>query len=157
MFCFISSFNVEPAALVRLYSSSANNDNHNSTTNENLTLAGEPVSPMHGSSHWSFERVVSVATLGLVGAAALQPHSMVDFALGFIVPVHCHIGFGAIITDYLPNRKFPVIYKFARGVLYATTALTIYGLYKYNTEDVGITEGVKALWQAKKVKKSDEQ
>lgn len=126
-----------------------------SESSEGVTLAGEPVNPMHGSNHWSFERAVSVATLGLVGAAAVYPHTMVDFALGFIVPLHCHIGFGAIITDYLPNRKFPVIYKFARGVLYATTALTVYGLYKYNTEDVGITEGVKAVWKAKKLKKSE--
>ena len=113
---------------------------------------------MHGSNHWSFERLVSVASLGLVGTAAVYPHPMVDFALGFVIPIHCHIGFGAIITDYLPARKFPVIYRFSRGILYASTALTLYGLYKYNTEDVGIIEGVKKVWATKKLNIcSDEQ
>lgn len=126
------------------------------TINENLTLAGEPVNPMHGSNHWNFERAISVASLGLIGAAAVYPHAMVDFGLGFIIPLHCHIGFGSIITDYLPKRKFPVIYRFSTGILYASTALTIYGLYKYNTEDVGIVEGVKTIWNSKSLKKQDE-
>lgn len=94
-----------------------------------------------------------MATFGLIGAAAFYPHSIVDFGLGIAVPLHCHIGFGSIITDYLPLRKFPVIYRFSRGVLYAATGLTIYGLYKFNTEDIGITEGVKKLWSAKKIQK----
>ena len=122
----------------------------NPKSNENLTLAGEPINPMHGSNHWNFERAISVASLGLIGAAAVYPHAMIDFGLGFIIPLHCHIGFGAIITDYLPKRKFPVVYRFSRGLLYASTALTIYGLYKYNTEDVGIVEGVKTIWNSKK-------
>lgn len=128
----------------------------NLTTNENLTLAGEPVNAMHGSNHWNFERAISVASLGLIGAAAVYPHAMIDFGLGIIIPVHCHIGFGAIITDYLPKRKFPVIYRFSRGILYASTALTIYGLYKYNTEDVGIIEGVKTIWNSKSFTKNGE-
>lgn len=135
---------------LRPFSSSSPNDG-------NVSLSGEPINAMHGSNHWSFERAISVATLGLVGAAAVYPHAMVDFALGFVVPLHCHIGFGAIITDYLPARKFPVIYRFARGILYASTALTVYGLYKYNTEDVGITEGIKKIWKAKSVISIDEE
>ena len=107
---------------------------------------------MHGSTHWSFERLVSVASLGVIGGAAVYPHPLVNFALGFVIPLHCHIGFGAIITDYLPKRKFPIVYAFSRGILYASTALTMYGLYKYNTEDVGIIEGVKKIWATKKLK-----
>ncbi len=41
-------------------------------------------------------------------------------------------------------------------LLYAATGLNMYGLYRYNTEDVGITEGVKKLWHAqRKSKKND--
>jgi succinate dehydrogenase (ubiquinone) membrane anchor subunit len=140
------------------FSSSTNKTEVNQNIeNPNLTLAGETPNPMHGSNHWNFERAVSVASLGLIGAAAVYPHAMIDFGLGFIIPLHCHIGFGAIITDYLPQRKFPVIYRFSRGLLYASTALTIYGLYKYNTEDVGIIEGTKNIWNSKKLKKSEEE
>lgn len=118
-----------------------------------LTLAGEKINPMHGSNHWSFERLLSVGVFGLIGAAAACPHKMIDFAMGVVIPLHCHIGFGSIVTDYLPKRKFPVIGRFSQGLLYAATGLSIYGFYRYNTEDVGITEGVKQLWHAKKEEK----
>lgn len=71
-------------------------------------------------------------------------------ALGVLLPLHSHVGFGAIITDYLPARKFPRIYGVARGILYVATAGTLYGLYEYNTRDVGICEGVRSIWNAKK-------
>jgi succinate dehydrogenase (ubiquinone) membrane anchor subunit len=138
---------------LRCFSSSPTSKGEN---NANLSLSGEPINAMHGSNHWSFERAVSVATFGLIGAAAAYPHPMVNFALGAVIPLHLYIGFGAIITDYLPHRKFPVIYRFSRGVLYACTALTFYGLYRFNTEDVGIIEGVKALWTAKKFNNNDD-
>ena len=139
------------------YSTIQKQDSIATPPNEHLSLSGEAINPMHGSNHWSFERLISIASLGTVGAAFVYPHAMVDFLLGFIVPVHCHIGFGAIITDYLPARKFPVIYRLSRGILYASTALTMYGLYKYNTEDVGIIEGIKAIWASKKIKITQDQ
>ncbi len=113
-------------------------------------MAGEKISPLHGSQHWSFERLISIGVFGLIGAAVACPHKMIDFALGFVVPLHCHIGFGSILTDYLHPRKFPVVGRFSKGLLYAATGLSMYGLYRYNTEDVGITEGVKKLWHAQR-------
>lgn len=121
-----------------------------------MSLSGEQISPMHGSKHWSFERLISVSVFGLIGAAAACPHKMIDFALGFVLPLHCHFGFESILMDYLHPRKFPVIGRFSKGALFAATGLSMYGLYRYNTEDVGITEGVKQLWHAKKSTSSDE-
>lgn len=96
-----------------------------------------------------------MASLGLLGAAFLVPGKMVDLALGVVLPLHCHIGFGAVITDYLPKRKFGLVYPLARAVLLAATAGTIYGLYQYNTKDVGICEGVSRLWRAKTPKDAE--
>lgn len=92
--------------------------------------------------------------MGLIGAAALAPHPMVDFGLGFVIPIHAHIGIGAVITDYLPGRKFPFINKVANVTLYALTLGTIYGLYQYNTNEIGISEGVRRLWKKEKVVKT---
>lgn len=117
-----------------------------------LPLADEPMDPWHGSYHWLYERGLSVASLGLLGAAFLVPGKMVDLALGVVIPLHCHIGFGAIITDYLPKRKFGLIYPLARFTLMAATVGTIYGLYQYNTKEVGICEGISRLWRAKSPK-----
>ncbi len=90
-----------------------------------------------------------MATLGACGAAFLIPGKSVDMTLGVLLPLHSHIGFGAIITDYLPSRKFPKVYLVARSILYASTVGVLYGLYQYNTTDVGICEGVRSLWKAK--------
>jgi succinate dehydrogenase (ubiquinone) membrane anchor subunit len=73
-------------------------------------------------------------------------------ALGVLLPLHCHIGFGALVTDYLPARKFPRIYILAKSLLYIGTAGTAYGLYQYNTTDIGICEGMRTLWKAKEDK-----
>lgn len=112
-------------------------------------LAKEAPSALHGSYHWLYERALSVATLGAVGAAFVAPGKGVDLALGALLPLHSHIGFGAIITDYLPKHRSPKLYIAARSLLYLGTAGTLYGLYQYNTRDVGICEGVRSLWRAK--------
>lgn len=114
-----------------------------------LTLAGGKIDPWHGSYHWIYERALSVASIGLVGVAMVAPSKMVDLALGLVLPLHCHIGFSTIITDYLPGRKFPLVYPAAMALLYAGTAGTIYGLFLYNTKDVGISEGFARVWTAK--------
>lgn len=77
------------------------------------------------------------------------PTGLLNLALGTIIPLHCHFGFGAVITDYLPRRKFPWIYPMARVLLWTGTSLTLYGLYRFNTEDVGIIEGIRTLWHCK--------
>lgn len=109
----------------------------------------------HGSYHWTYERALSVLTLGLVGGAfTLYPNKMVDFGLGIVLPLHVHIGFSSIITDYLPRHKFPLIYPVSMGALYGLTGLTLYGIYVFNTEGPGICEGIATLWTAKRHRQS---
>ena len=104
--------------------------------------------PWHGSYHWIYERALSVASLGLFGGALIAPNRIIDFAIGVVLPLHCHLGLGAVITDYLPKHKFPMVYPPARLILWLGTLGTMYGLYQYNTKDVGICEGVSRLWNA---------
>ena len=117
------------------------------------TLTEKPVDKMHGSYHWQAERILSVAVLPLcVIPIVAGPSSTVDFLLGFLMPLHCHLGFGQIITDYLNKRKIGSVGSgLVVATLYAATALTTYGLYQFNTNDIGITEFVKRLWQGKQV------
>lgn len=82
----------------------------------------------------------------------MVPGKPVDLALGVLLPLHSHLGFGAIITDYIPARKFPKAYPAARALLYISTVGVLYGLFEYNTSDVGICEGVRTLWTAKNKK-----
>jgi len=131
--------------------------------NNSTPIGAAAPDSLHGSQHWLFERLLSMTSLGLIAGAMVLPDSaptaatsLLNFALGTVIPLHCHIGFGAVITDYLPRRKFPLVYGAARVMLWVGTSLTLYGLYRFNTEDAGIIEGVKTLWHCKAKQKDEE-
>lgn len=107
---------------------------------------------LHGSLHWIWERSVSLATLGLCAAAlTLSPanYGCINAGLNVALPVHSHVGFSGIILDYLPGRKYPRTNKIAMGTLWMASLAATYGLYLFNTTDVGIVEGVRNFWNAK--------
>lgn len=109
-----------------------------------------PTSPTHGSYHWTFERLI---------AASLIPLTVAPFAAGSLNPVtdavlcgalvmHSHIGFQALIIDYLPSSRIPKTRAFAKWGLRAATLTVAVGLYEFETNDVGITEAIRRIWTA---------
>lgn len=93
---------------------------------------------------------MSFATLPLFASAiALGPVPVVDFLLGIVVPIHCHLGFDAMITDYYPKRSSPVMNGVLSWTLRLSTLLALYGCYQFNTNDVGLTALVGRVWTAK--------
>ncbi|KAH7018553.1 CybS-domain-containing protein [Microdochium trichocladiopsis] len=107
-------------------------------------------SPSHGSYHWTFERLI---------AAGLVPLSVAPFAGGSVSPVldaalcsllllHTHLGFQAILIDYVPNSRYPGMRKALTWLLNGATLLVGVGLYEYETNDIGLTETVKRVWTA---------
>lgn len=78
---------------------------------------------------------------------------LVDISLGFVLPLHCHIGFDCIIQDYLPARKTKILNVIATWLLRIATGLTMYGCYVINSQDIGITGVVARLWTGKTEKK----
>ncbi|PWZ03621.1 hypothetical protein BCV70DRAFT_197821 [Testicularia cyperi] len=104
----------------------------------------------HGSNHWAFERTLSVALIPLV-AAGMAKHgssALLDGALALSLVVHSHIGFDCILTDYLHKRKFPILGPIGSWGLRAITLASLYGLYEFNTNDVGLSELVAKAWTA---------
>lgn len=71
-----------------------------------------------------------------------------DALFGALLLIHSHIGFGAMITDYLPTKRVPKTRKAAEWLLKAATLTVGVGLYEFETNDVGITEAVKRIWKA---------
>ncbi|KIS68264.1 uncharacterized protein UMAG_03845 [Mycosarcoma maydis] len=104
----------------------------------------------HGSNHWAFERGLSVALVPLVAAGFAKHGSsaILDGALALSLVVHSHIGFDCIFADYLHKRKFPIAGPLATWSLRAATLATLYGLYEFNTNDVGLTELIAKVWTA---------
>ncbi|SNX85146.1 related to succinate dehydrogenase [ubiquinone] cytochrome b small subunit, mitochondrial precursor [Melanopsichium pennsylvanicum] len=104
----------------------------------------------HGSNHWAFERGLSLALVPLVavGFAKHGSSAILDGALALTLVVHSHIGFDCILADYLHKRKFPIAGPLSTWTLRAATLATLYGLYEFNTNDVGLTELIAKVWTA---------
>ncbi|KAF1343947.1 CybS-domain-containing protein [Delphinella strobiligena] len=106
--------------------------------------------PTHGSYHWSFERLMSAALIPLTiapfASGSLNP--TLDALLCATLLIHSHIGFEACVTDYFPGWRVPKIRKALDWILKAATVLVGVGLYEFETNDVGLTEAIKRVWQA---------
>ena len=122
---------------------------HNLFTVNDPTSIPTP-SATHGSYHWTFERLI---------AAGLVPLSVAPFAAGSLNPtldallcgtllLHSHMGFQAVILDYVPKYRFPGAHKAVMWLLRLATLTVGVGLYEFETNDVGVTEAVKRVWKA---------
>lgn len=117
------------------------------------TMNTEVKDPLHGSYHWCFERLIATGTMFALGAMIFLPSAsqLVDASLMVLLPIHTYQGFSAVIIDYLPKRKFKIIYTICKGSLLLITGISVYGLYKFNTENIGISTAIRKLWQETKV------
>ena len=135
-----------------LHSSAPSSSATAATASTTASTANAANTKMSASNHWQFERWLSVALVPACGVPLLlqSPSRVCDFALAVLLPLHCHLGFGQIVTDYLNPRAVGRVGSGAAwAVLYAGTALSAWGLYKFNTSDVGITEFVRNVWRAR--------
>jgi len=109
-----------------------------------------PPNPSHGSYHWTFERLVSVALIPLTiapfAAGSLNPAT--DAILCGAILIHSHIGFESIVIDYIPNKRLPKTRLFFWWILRAATLTVAVALYEFETNDVGVTEAIKRIWNA---------
>lgn len=103
-----------------------------------------------GSHHWDFERLLSVSMIPLFAASAFSgSHPVTDGLLGVVVPIHAHMGFDAMVTDYLHPGKVGVLgNKAINWTLRGATVLVLVGCYQFNAVDIGLTELVKKAWTA---------
>lgn len=62
--------------------------------------------------------------------------------------VHSHIGFQALIIDYIPTHQHPTMRKIFSWLLNLATIVVGVGFYEYETNDVGLVEGIKRIWHA---------
>ncbi|KIX07587.1 uncharacterized protein Z518_02240 [Rhinocladiella mackenziei CBS 650.93] len=106
--------------------------------------------PLHGSYHWTFERVLSVGLVPLTitpfATGSLSP--ALDAALIFTLIVHSHLGFQSVIIDYIPIKRYPTARKLFMWALNLGTIAVAVGFYEFETNDVGVTEAMKRLWKA---------
>ncbi|EMC98945.1 hypothetical protein BAUCODRAFT_64927 [Baudoinia panamericana UAMH 10762] len=118
------------------------------TVNDPVTV--RDADPTHGSYHWTFERILSAGlipiTLAPFAAGSLSP--VLDGALIGMIIVHSYIGFESIITDYLPKWRVPITRRILEWGNVLAVFVVGWGYYEFETNDVGLTEGIKRIWRA---------
>ncbi|KAH0835133.1 Succinate dehydrogenase [ubiquinone] cytochrome b small subunit, mitochondrial [Fonsecaea pedrosoi] len=106
--------------------------------------------PLHGSYHWTFERILSVGLVPLTitpfAAGSVSP--MLDAALIFTILIHSHAGFQSMIIDYIPIRRHPTMRRTFMWLLNVATLVVAVGFYEFETNDVGVVEAMKRIWHA---------
>ncbi|KAF2401607.1 CybS-domain-containing protein [Trichodelitschia bisporula] len=109
-----------------------------------------PPSPLHGSYHWTFERLLAVGLVPLTVApfigGSLNP--AMDAVLCAALVIHSHTGFTSCITDYIPTWRMPKIRKACDWLLKFATVIAGVGLYSFETNDIGLTAAIARVWKA---------
>lgn len=104
---------------------------------------------LHGSKHWTFERVVTIGMVPLMVAPLITGSSISDAAMSSLLLYHMYAGFQSCIIDYIPKRVYGSIHTAAMAVLTLGTAVAGYGVYKIEQENEdGLFGVLKKLWKA---------
>ncbi|KAJ2784053.1 membrane anchor subunit of succinate dehydrogenase, Sdh4 [Coemansia javaensis] len=108
---------------------------------------------MKGSYHWMNERAVSVITVPLLATAfVFGPHAINDMLMGVVLPIHAYMGFQQVLADYFDLRRWPAVGRALKYALVAVTGLAMFGAWRINTTDVGLTSYFSRIWNANKRK-----
>jgi succinate dehydrogenase (ubiquinone) membrane anchor subunit len=102
-------------------------------------------------------------------------HPVLDSILCAMLVAHSHVGFQYVqapstswnlsherytmiletntsnrscIIDYFPKKRVPKTRVTLEWTLRVATLLTLIGLYEFETNDVGLAEGIKRVWKA---------
>jgi len=73
---------------------------------------------------------------------------MTDAILCATILIHSHIGFDALIVDYLPAKRVPKTRALFNWGLRLATVVVGVGLYEFETNDVGVTAAISRIWKA---------
>ncbi len=121
---------------------------YSTNTSAAASKTAAPASSHNSTHHWDLERFLSVALLPAFASAAVYQSPYIDLALGVILPIHIHLGLEQIVLDYTNKQK--ALNLFLTWTVRASTVLALYGCWKFNTNDIGLSEAMRRLWNPKK-------
>lgn len=61
-------------------------------------------------------------------------------------------GFDSCLVDYLHPRKFPTLGPIMKWTLRVLTGGALYGLYEFNTNDIGRSPDTTVLWSGNRLR-----
>lgn len=116
----------------------------------NEAFVPPPLDHMHGSYHWSYEKVTTVAMVPLMMTPfVMGVHlPLVDSLFSTLLLVHCKAGFQSCIIDYIPKRVYGIWHSVAMRLLDLGTFLGMYGVYLLETDSNGLFDFVTKMFSA---------
>lgn len=109
-----------------------------------------PVNKAEGSVHWWIEKSFALTSVPLVTAAFLTTGplaTVADSVLAVSLLGYSYVEFQSCITDYITSRVYGRWHNYAMYLLGAGSLLSLFGIYKLETENDGITGLVKQMWK----------
>ncbi|XP_055336663.1 putative succinate dehydrogenase [ubiquinone] cytochrome b small subunit, mitochondrial, partial [Paramacrobiotus metropolitanus] len=101
------------------------------------------------ATHWTIERVVSVAMLPVLPVAFLTDNIVSNYILILLTAAHVHWGLEAIVIDYMrPRVVGQAGYYGSLGFVYILSFATLAGLLYLNYTQMPVTQAVKKVWKA---------
>lgn len=103
---------------------------------------------VHGSYHWTYERIIGVSLVPLTIAPFTVGLDMplLELLLGTLLTVHSYYGFQSCIIDYIPKRRFRGWHTLAMRTLKFGSCVALYGLYELETDGSGLFELSRQTW-----------
>ncbi|CCF56903.1 hypothetical protein KAFR_0B06070 [Kazachstania africana CBS 2517] len=104
---------------------------------------------LEGSFHWWLEKAFAVTSFPLATAALFTTGPLSTtcdsiFCLGLLG--YYYMEFHSCITDYISSRVYGKIHNYAMYLLGAGTFVSLFGIYKLESETGGFVGIVKKLW-----------
>lgn len=103
---------------------------------------------LHGSFHWSYERIVALGLVPMTAAPFIlgPDFPILDTVFCVSVLIHSHSGFKSCIIDYIPERVYGVWHKIACRMLSLGSFVSLYGIYLLETTENGLFDFIARLW-----------
>lgn len=96
---------------------------------------------------WTLERAISLSLMGILPAAFIFPHPVMDYLLSLALIVHVHWGIESVVIDYIRPQIFgSTIANVSLVSIYLLSALTLGSLFYFNYSDVGLVHAIKMFF-----------
>ena len=116
--------------------------------NNSRTLRSRRAQPATGRN--PYRSYSCTLTYGLsVRSPTPSNHLPITFPSSHAASQHTNVRSRSSVTDYFPKWRVPKTRKALDYVLTACLFLVGWGWYEFETNDVGLTEGIRRVWTAK--------
>lgn len=105
-----------------------------------------------GSHRGDYERILRYTLIPLslipfyTSYTNVALHPLIDATIAVSFLWYCHYGFSSLIIEKIPKGKYTKTHNVSMWSLYTATLLSMCGIYELETENNGIVDLIKGIW-----------